>query len=90
MIDVKDLKTVLISLTLRLMLVFLLMLGFVEILIVLKMPQVHFPEYFQSGLGIFVVTLLLVSLIIDQVGYQANIIQLGLDQLFEARTESLF
>ena len=85
------LKTVMISLCF--LLLFLFTLGIIGILLVVKLPNVvYFSEYFHSGVGIFVVTLLLVSLlffIIGLVGYQANFIQLGLDQLFEAPSHYL-
>ena len=70
------------------LLLFLFMLCFTGVLyLVLKMHLINVTELFQSIPGKILITLLLISLlffIIGLIGYQANFIQLGLDQLFEA------
>ena len=80
-------KIIMISLCCLLLFLFILCFTGVPFL-VLKMHYItNIVELFQSKSGILLLTLLLISLlffIIGLIGYQANFIQLGLDQLFEA------
>ena len=84
-----------IRISLCLLLLFLFFVCCVEIMGLAKLHSIRFynhPELFHSPLGVCVIILSLLALIFfipGLAGYQANIIQFGLDQLLEVPTHYL-
>ena len=74
---------------------FILLLCLVEILVLIKPHSLGFYEYsvtvhYTEGImACILIALALLVFVIGLVGYQANVIQLGLDQLFEAPSQYL-
>ena len=51
--------------------------------------KLQLESFFQQTEGVILILISLDTFTIGLVGYQANLVQLGLDQLFEAQTEYL-
>ena len=76
---------------------FMLLLCFVEISVIAKPHSITFNEYSvrvhhtdsEKIIACIVAAIALIAFIIGLAGYQANMIQLGLDQLFEAPSQYL-
>ena len=85
------LKTVVIGLWF--ILAFILLIFLAEIIaLTTKLHLLTYPMMFHQAEGLIIFILILVSLVafvIGLVGYQANLVQLGLDQLFEAPSQYL-
>lgn len=84
------LKTVVISLCI--LLLCMLLVCFIEVMLLTDKLSIYYGSSFLRREGILGLILALVSLIlfiISLVGYQANVIQLGVDQLFEASSHYL-
>ena len=82
------LKTVVVSLVSLLSCWIFVILGLI-VLETLPDPRVHILRYSQGIVVIILGSFALFAFIISLAGYQANIIQLGLDQLFEASSQYL-
>ena len=82
------LKTVVVSLVSLLSCWIFVILGLI-VLETLPDPRVHILKYSQGIVVIILGFFALFAFIISLAGYQANIIQLGLDQLFEAPSQYL-
>ena len=83
------LKTVVISLISLLICWVLFLLG-VSVLVTIKQPKIILALGHNQGILVFVLAFLsLLFFIVGLTGYQANFIQLGLDQLFEAPSQYL-
>ena len=82
------LKIVVISLISLLMCGILLLLG-LTVVVTIRQAQIILALSHNQGILVIILVLSLVSFIIGLMGYQANFIQLGLDQLFEAPSQYL-
>ena len=84
-----------IRISLCLLLLHLILICIIEIIGLAKLQSVKFyryPEFFYSPLGVCVVVFSLAALtffVLGLAGYQANFVQFGLDQLFEAPSHHL-
>ena len=82
------LKTVVVSLGFLLSCMILLLLG-LAVFVTLPKPDILAAVHNQGILVLFLASFSLFAFVIGLVGYQANFIQLGLDQLFEAPSHYL-